>query len=145
MIAVIQRVKHASVAVEERMVAAIGQGLLVFLAVEKGDEQALCAKMADKISGLRVFEDEAQKMRFDVRQVKGEVLLISQFTLAADLSSGRRPGFSGAERPERAESLYEQVADELRGMDVSVKQGVFGADMQVSLLNDGPATFHLSL
>ncbi len=145
MIAVIQRVKHASVAVEEKTVAAIGQGLLVFLAVEKGDEQALCAKMADKISGLRVFEDEAQKMRFDVRQVQGEVLLISQFTLAADLSSGRRPGFSGAERPERAESLYEQVANELRGMDVAVKQGVFGADMQVSLLNDGPATFHLCL
>ncbi len=145
MIAVIQRVKHASVTVEEKEVAAIGQGLLVFLAVEKGDEQALCAKMADKISGLRVFEDEAQKMRFDVRQVKGEVLLISQFTLAADLSSGRRPGFSGAERPERAESLYEQVADELRGMDAFVKQGIFGADMQVSLLNDGPATFHLRL
>lgn len=144
MILVIQRVSQAQVEVEEKVVGKIGRGLLVLLGAEKGDDGSRAEDAARKVAGLRVFEDEQGKMNKDLSQVAGSVLVVSQFTLAADLSRGRRPGFDRALEPVAAQSLYETFGKELERLGVPVQRGVFGAMMRVSLVNEGPATFVLN-
>ncbi len=138
--AVIQRVKHTSLSVDGKLISQIPFGLAVYLGVKVGDGEELCAQMAGKISRLRIFEDEDGKMNKSVIDVGGEVLLISQFTLYGDCSHGNRPGFTLAERPERANALYKKVAEELKALNVPVSTGVFGADMKIEQYNDGPVT-----
>lgn len=142
MILLIQRVSRASVRVAGEPVAQIRRGLLVFGCVEPSDDEASVEVAARKAVELRVFEDERGKMNLDVRQASGEILAVSQFTLGADLSRGRRPGFEGAERPERAEPLFDRFVAALRAHGAPVSTGRFGAAMEVELVNDGPATFH---
>ena len=136
------RVKNASVLIEGREPAEIGVGFLVLLGVHQDDTEAEARKIADKICGLRVFEDENEKMNLNLAAVGGELLIISQFTLFADCRS-RRPGFSHAARPEQAIPLYELVISLCREQGFTVKTGVFGADMQVLSQNDGPVTILL--
>ncbi len=138
--AVIQRVRQTSLSVDGKLISHIPFGLAVYLGVGTGDGEELCSQMAGKISRMRIFEDENGKMNLSVQDVGGEVLLISQFTLYGDCSHGNRPGFTMAERPERANALYEKVAAELRLLGVTVKTGVFGADMKIEQYNDGPVT-----
>lgn len=141
--AVVQRVKKTSLRVEGKLVSEIPFGLTVFFGVKAGDTRANADYIAKKVAGLRVFEDENGKMNLSVRDVGGEVLFVSQFTLYGDVSHGNRPGFSLAERPERAEPLYEYAAEKLREYGIPVKTGVFGADMKIEQLNDGPVTILL--
>lgn len=143
--ALIQRVRHASVAIDEKVVGEIGRGLLVFLGVEKEDDEAAVARMAGKLLAYRVFADEQGRMNLSVRDIGGGVLLISQFTLAADTRKGLRPSFSSAAEPERARALYERTLELLRERNDTVASGEFAADMQVSLCNDGPVTFLLEV
>ena len=138
--AVIQRVKKTSLSVDGRLVSEIPFGLAVYLGVKVGDTDAMPAAMAKKIAALRIFEDGNGKMNLSVRDVGGEVLLISQFTLCGDCSHGNRPSFTAAERPERAEPLYRCTAEELSALGVPVKTGIFGADMKIEQYNDGPVT-----
>lgn len=139
----VQRIKKASVEVEEKIVASVGRGLLVFLGVEKGDSQKQADYLAGKVSNLRIFEDENGKMNLSVSDIKGELIVVSQFTLAGDCSRGNRPGFDNAAHPEDAKPLYEYFSNCLRDKGLHVENGIFQADMQVSLINDGPATFML--
>ena len=141
--AVIQRVSRADVVVEERTVAEIGRGIVLLVGVEKGDTEVDADYIAKKTSSLRIFEDEAGKMNLSVKDIAGEVLCVSQFTLLADARKGRRPSFDGAESPERAEALYKEVAERIRKEGIVVKEGVFGGYMKVSLTNDGPVTILL--
>ena len=138
--AVIQRVKKTSLSVDGRLVSEIPFGLAVYLGAKVGDTDAMPAAMAKKIAALRIFEDGNGKMNLSVRDVGGEVLLISQFTLCGDCSHGNRPSFTAAERPERAEPLYRRTAAELSALGVPVKTGIFGADMKIEQYNDGPVT-----
>lgn len=138
---VIQRVASAEVRVGEESVARIERGLLVLLGAEKGDGAAAADEAARRVAGLRVFNDENGKMNLDLAAVAGSVLVVSQFTLGADLSRGRRPGFERALAGEDARPLYDRFVAELSGHGVAVSTGRFGATMQVSLVNDGPATF----
>ncbi len=142
MIAVVQRVLEASVSVEaEGYRAGIGPGLCVLLAVERGDGEAEAVWMARKLAKLRVFADEHRSMNRSVRETGGEVLLVSQFTLAADCIKGNRPSFDAAAAPEQARILVDRVAHQLRTEhDLTVACGVFGAMMQITLINDGPVT-----
>ncbi|MEZ4483632.1 MAG: D-aminoacyl-tRNA deacylase [Syntrophotaleaceae bacterium] len=141
--AVLQRVSHAKVEVAAETVGAIDRGLLVLLGVEQGDVEKDAALLAKKTAELRLFEDEAEKMNLSVEDIGGEVLVVSQFTLAADCRKGRRPGFSGAAPPEIANKLYEHYVALLRQRGLTVATGRFQAMMQVSLTNDGPVTFLL--
>lgn len=141
--ALVQRVSQASVTVEGRLIAAIERGLLVFLGIYPDDGEAEIVWLAEKILGLRVFPDDDKPMNRSVVDVAGGLLVVSQFTLAADTSRGRRPGFSSAAPPEVAEPIYERFLNELRARYPSVDTGSFGADMQVALVNDGPVTFFL--
>ena len=143
--AVIQRVTHASVTIDGTVRGAIGRGFMVLLGVNEHDSEAEAALIIKKISGLRVFEDENQKMNLSLSDVGGEILLISQFTLYGDCSHGNRPSFITAARPETAIPLYESVIAGLRGIFGAdrIKTGEFGADMAVELLNDGPVTILL--
>lgn len=138
--AVAQRVKKTTLKVEGELISEIPFGLTVFLGVKVGDTEKEAAYLAKKIAGLRIFEDENGKMNLSVKDVGGEVLLVSQFTLYGDTSRGNRPSFTLAERPERAQELYEYAVKELAGYGIIVKKGVFGADMQIEQHNDGPVT-----
>lgn len=141
--AVLQRVRSASVTVDGETIASITQGLVVLLGVAKGDSEADVAYMADKLPHLRIFPDEAGKMNRSIVEVKGELLMVSQFTLLGDTHRGRRPGFDAAAPPETAQRLYESVAHAVREQGVPVQTGKFGASMIVTLENDGPVTFIL--
>ena len=141
--AVVQRVKNTSLFVDGQLISEIPFGLTVFLGVKVGDTQKQAAYLAKKIAGLRIFEDENGKMNLSVKDVGGEVLLVSQFTLYGDASHGNRPSFTLAERPELAQPLYEYAVKELESYGVIVKKGVFGADMKIQQSNDGPVTILL--
>ena len=143
MIVLVQRVLNASVEVGGRKVSAVGKGILAFVGVEKDDTAAHAAWMAQKICALRIFEDENGKMNLSVRDIGGEILAVSQFTLCADTTRGNRPGFERAAFPEDARKLYEEFVARIREIGIPAQTGIFQADMQVSLLNDGPATFIL--
>jgi D-tyrosyl-tRNA(Tyr) deacylase len=138
--AVIQRVSRAEVRVGGQKVAEIGKGLLVLVAVEKGDGPEVVAKAAERFATLRVFEDENGKMNLSLGEVGGSVLLVSQFTLAGSIARGRRPSFDGAAQPEVARPLLESLATAIQARGVPVRTGVFGAHMEVELVNDGPVT-----
>lgn len=137
--AVVTRVKSASVSIEGKVHGAIQQGFLVLLGVGPADTPETCARLAEKIANVRVFSDEAGKMNLSIDKVGGAFLVVSQFTLYADLKK-RRPGFSHAAKPELANTLYEQFMQELRDKGFAVEHGEFGADMQVESCNDGPVT-----
>ena len=141
--AVVQRVKQTSLKVDGELISEIPFGLTVFLGVKVGDTETEADYLVKKIAGLRIFEDEQGKMNLSVKDVGGEVLLVSQFTLYGDCSHGNRPSFTLAERPELAEPLYEYAYATLKSYDIPVKKGVFGADMQISQHNDGPVTILL--
>lgn len=139
----IQRVLRASVTVGEKQVAETGSGLLVFLGAGQGDTAEEAEWMAHKTANLRIFEDEAGKMNLSVKDVKGEALAVSQFTLYADAQKGNRPGFTSAMEPTGAEKLYHHFVEVLKKEEVPVKEGVFGAKMTVELVNWGPVTIIL--
>ena len=141
--AVVQRVKQTRLSVDGVLISEIPFGLTVFLGVKVGDTEKEAAYIAKKIAGLRIFEDENGKMNLSVKDVGGEVLLVSQSTLYGDASRGNRPSFTLAERPERAEPLYEYAVKELSSYGIPVKKGVFGADMKIEQFNDGPVTILL--
>ena len=141
--AVVQRVKSASVDVEGERVGAIDAGLLVLLGVEQGDTEDDARFLADKVARLRIFEDDAGKMNLSVLDIAGEVLAVSQFTLCANCSKGRRPSFDPAAGPELAQPLYEEFVEALKREELTVATGRFGVYMAVSLVNDGPVTFIL--
>lgn len=137
---VAQRVSQASLTVDAKPVSDIGRGLVVYFGVKTGDTEQQAVKCAEKIAHLRVFEDDADKMNLSVKDVGGEVLFVSQFTLYGDARKGNRPSFIEAERPERADKLYLYAADKLREQGIPVKLGVFGAHMVIDQINDGPVT-----
>ncbi len=141
--AVVQRVKQTQLSVDGKLISQIPFGLTVFLGVKAGDSEKQADYIVKKIAGLRIFEDEQGKMNLSVKDVGGEVLLVSQFTLYGDASHGNRPSFTLAERPERAEPLYEYALEKLASYGIPVKKGVFGADMQIAQRNDGPVTILL--
>jgi D-tyrosyl-tRNA(Tyr) deacylase len=154
MIALLQRVKSASVVVDEKTIASIEQGLLVLLAVEKKDELSAVDRMAEKILKYRIFADVDDKMNLSVLDIKGSVLMVPQFTLAADTNKGLRPSFSNAASPEKGLAMFGQLIDIMRVKGDSItpdlahnwlQTGQFGADMAVQLLNDGPVTFNLTI
>ncbi|GAB5382821.1 MAG: D-aminoacyl-tRNA deacylase [Aliiglaciecola sp.] len=145
MIALVQRVTGAKVEVEGSVTGEIGQGLLLLLGVEKNDNDDVLAKLADKVLKLRVFNDDMGKMNLNLAQIGGELLVVSQFTLVADTRKGNRPGFSAAATPEVSEKLYEAFVEYCRNREIKTATGRFGADMQVSLINDGPVTFHIQM
>jgi D-tyrosyl-tRNA(Tyr) deacylase len=143
MLACVQRVSKASVAVEGVVVGRVGQGMLVLLGVAQEDDQSDVRWMADKLVHLRIFSDDEGKMNRSLLDVGGEMLLVSQFTLLGDCQKGRRPSFVGAAQPDKAEALYEALAAHVRSAGVAIQTGVFRATMQVALLNDGPVTLLL--
>lgn len=135
----VQRVLEASVTVDGEIVGTCGQGLLVLVCAMKGDTEAQAQKLATKLAKLRIFQDDAGKMNLSVRDIGGSALVVSQFTLAAE-TKGNRPGFSDAADPQTGKMLYEAFTGFLKDSDVPVQTGMFGADMKVSLINDGPVT-----
>ena len=141
--AVVQRVREADVTVEGSVTGAIERGLMVLLGVEYGDDESDARYMADKISGLRIFEDSDGKMNLSVKDVFGKILAVSQFTLLGDVRKGKRPSFSKAARPEDARRLYRYFIDLLSEGDIEVQEGIFQAEMMVRILNDGPVTILL--
>lgn len=143
MIAVVQRVDRASVTADGQAAGAIERGFLVLLGVKKGDSEAEARLIADKVCGLRVFEDENERMNLSLADVGGSILAVSQFTLLADCSHGRRPSFFDAEEPRRADELYRHFVELCRGQGIAVETGVFGAHMLVDLVNNGPVTIIL--
>ena len=145
MIAVLQRVSEASVCVEGEVIGQIGAGILVLLCAEKGDTEAVADKMLAKMLKLRIFGDGAGKMNLSVQDVAGGLLVVSQFTLAADVSSGTRPGFSGAAAPDDARSLYDHFVAQAQKDHPVVQTGRFAADMKVALINDGPITIPMRM
>lgn len=140
---VIQRVKHSSVTVDGNVIGKIGKGFMVLIGIEDEDTQAVADKMIHKMTGLRIFTDEEDKMNLSLRDVGGELLLISQFTLYADCKKGNRPSFIKAGKPDMAEKLYQYIIEKCREEIEVVEKGEFGADMKVELLNDGPVTIIL--
>jgi D-aminoacyl-tRNA deacylase len=143
MIALIQRVTQAQVRVRSETIGAIGRGVLAFIGVQKEDTASDADRLLERLLTYRIFADDEGRMNRDVRAVGGGVLLVSQFTLAADTRSGTRPGFSTAATPERARELFDYLVAQARAAHADVGTGEFGADMQVSLVNDGPVTFWL--
>jgi D-tyrosyl-tRNA(Tyr) deacylase len=144
LIALIQRVSHASVRVDGQEIASIGKGLLALVAVERGDTDDAARRLAQRVLAYRVFSDPAGKMNLSLADVKGELLAVSQFTLAADTASGLRPSFSSAAAPDEGRRLFDLFVASA-AQTAPVQSGRFGADMQVSLLNDGPVTFWLQV
>jgi D-tyrosyl-tRNA(Tyr) deacylase len=145
MITVLQRVSEASVQVDGAVIGQIGPGLLVLLCAEQGDNDAIADKLLAKILKLRIFSDEAGKMNRSVQDVGGGLLVVSQFTLAADVAGGNRPSFTQAARPEDGRRLFDHFVAQARGAHPIVQTGQFGADMKVALLNDGPVTIPIRL
>ena len=145
MIALIQRALSASVSVAGETIGEIGPGLLILLGVEKGDTPENAKKLVDKVLGYRIFSDENDKMNLNVQQAGGSVLVVSQFTLAADTKKGMRPSFSGGAAPADAEKLYEYFVACCRDTGIATETGRFAADMKVALINDGPVTFWLQV
>lgn len=140
---VIQRVSEASVTIDGSVRGAIGRGYMILVGIADSDDEAVINKMADKIARLRIFEDENGKMNLNLEQVSGAILSISQFTLYADCHKGNRPSFSKAGRPDHAKKMYLYFNDVMRRYGFDVQEGIFGADMKVRLLNDGPVTIVL--
>ena len=145
MIALIQRVLSASVTVADETVGKMGPGLLILLGVEKEDTEQKAQRLCERVLGYRIFSDENGKMNLNVQQVGGSVLVVSQFTLAADTQKGMRPSFSRGAEPQEAERLYHYFSDCCRQQNIHVENGRFAADMQVALVNDGPVTFWLQV
>ena len=143
MIALIQRVNRAAVTVDSETVGAIGRGILALIGVQRGDTTASADRLLERVLTYRIFGDEQGKMNLSLVDIQGELLLVSQFTLAADTQKGTRAGFSRAAAPEEAKRLFDYFLDRARASHGTVAAGVFGADMQVSLVNDGPVTFWL--
>lgn len=139
--ALIQRVKRASVTIDGLLYSKIGQGLLVFLGVEKGDDKLNAEKLADKLLKLRIFEDENEKMNHSILDIEGEMLIVSQFTLCGDCKKGTRPSFDKSAPPQIANELYEYFISQVKSFNIPVQTGKFGAMMDVELINDGPVTF----
>lgn len=140
---IIQRVNHSSVSVDGKIVGQINTGLCVLVGAEPEDTQKDVEWTANKLINLRIFEDENGKMNKSLLDINGEVLLVSQFTLLADCSTGRRPSFTGAGNPEKAKEIFDALVDKISSLNVNVQTGVFGADMIVQIENNGPATFIL--
>ncbi|MBL4573629.1 MAG: D-tyrosyl-tRNA(Tyr) deacylase [Gammaproteobacteria bacterium] len=145
MIALIQRVNWAQVHIDSTLHADIGQGLLALIGIEKEDDDKLAKKLLDKILAYRIFADSDDKMNFDLKDIGGDLMLVSQFTLAAETQKGLRPGFSSAKPPAQAEVIYDKLVQSAEDQHEFVRSGKFGADMQVSLENDGPVTFILKV
>lgn len=139
--AVIQRVKQASVKIDGQLYSQINRGILVLLGIEKKDTNEEGRFIAEKIANLRIFEDENDKMNFSLLDIKGEILVVSQFTLAGDCKKGKRPSFDNAKKPDIALSIYKNFIQDLNNLGFEVKTGKFGAMMDVALVNDGPVTF----
>ena len=145
MIGLLQRVSEASVHIDGESVGRIGQGLLVFIGIEREDTEAIAARLLERILGYRVFADDPGRMNLSVRDVAGGLLLVPQFTLVADTRKGARPSFSHAASPKLGRGLFAEILAQARQCHEPVAAGVFGADMQISLLNDGPVTFWLQV
>ena len=143
--ALIQRVTSANVKVEGKIVGEIGKGFLIFLGIYEEDTEENIEKLTKKIVNLRIFNDENDKMNLSIKEVKGEILLISQFTLCADTRKGNRPSFVSAKNPKDANVIYEKTIESIRNEGIIVEKGIFGADMKVELLNDGPVTILLDV
>ncbi|CDE75542.1 MAG TPA: D-aminoacyl-tRNA deacylase [Sutterellaceae bacterium] len=143
MIGLLQRVKNASVTVNDQVIGAVGKGLLVLVCAEKGDSAEQCEKLAKKVLAYRIFEDENGKMNKSVSDIGGEILIVSQFTLAADTAKGLRPSFTPAADPETGKRLYEHFIEKIKESGLKTETGQFGANMQVALINDGPVTIWL--
>jgi D-tyrosyl-tRNA(Tyr) deacylase len=141
MIAIVQRVTHAKVLVENRTAGEIGQGLLVLAAVEKDDTQEDVEWTANKLAGLRIFRNNEKHFDRDVKQINGAILLVSNFTVAAETRKGRRPSLENAASPEKGKDLFDQLVQAIKNLQIPTATGEFGADMQVTLTNDGPVTF----
>lgn len=145
MIALIQRVREARVEVDSKNIGEIQQGLLVFLGVQKNDTEQHCQRLVDKVLAYRIFADENDKMNMSVQDIDGGLLLVPQFTLAADTRNGNRPSFSSAAPPDKGEAMFNQFVALAKNRYPKIETGQFGADMQVSLINDGPVTFWLEV
>jgi len=143
--ALLQRVSEASVNVDNKIIGKISHGILVLLAIEPEDNEAKAKRLAERVAGYRIFEDKQGKMNLNVKQVDGDILVVSQFTLAADTTRGMRPSFTRAAEPEFSDQLYQCFCQQLRKQGFKVPTGKFGADMQVRLLNNGPVTFMLTI
>ena len=140
---VIQRVKEASVEVNKNVVGQIDKGLLIFVGITHTDTKEIADYLVKKVCNLRIFEDENSKMNLSLKDVKGKLLIVSQFTLYANCESGNRPSFTDAAKPDTANELYEYFCEKCKDNGIEVKKGIFGADMKVNLLNDGPVTIIL--
>lgn len=145
MIGLIQRVSSANVIVDEEIIGEIGQGLLVLLGVDREDNEIKAKRLVERICGYRIFADENGRMNNNIQQISGELLIVSQFTLVADTKKGTRPGFSRGASPELGKKLYEYFVEQCKLSGLKVATGEFGADMKVSLVNDGPVTFSLEV
>jgi D-aminoacyl-tRNA deacylase len=143
LIALIQRVTEAAVTVDAQFAGKIGRGVLALVGVQRGDDEAAAARLLERVLTYRIFEDEAGRMNRSLADIAGGLLLVPQFTLAAETRKGTRAGFSGAEQPERAKALFEALVSLARARHAQVATGTFGAHMQVALVNDGPVTFWL--
>lgn len=144
MIALIQRVKQASVTVEDQIIGKINHGLLILLGVEQDDDEQKAIRLCEKVLGYRIFSDNDGKMNLNVNQAQGEILVVSQFTLVADTQKGMRPSFTKGAKPEDAKRLYQFFVEQCQ-KNIKTQTGQFAADMQVSLINDGPVTFWLQV
>jgi D-aminoacyl-tRNA deacylase len=145
MIALIQRVSEASVRVDQNIIGSIDAGILALVAIEKGDSEQDAEKLADRLLNYRIFSDESGRMNLSLREISGGLLLVSQFTLAADTRKGLRPSFTPAADPSEGQRLFRYLTDYVQSIHDKVATGQFGADMKVALINDGPVTFHIRI